>query len=97
MAVECPNESAGWNSASEALAEIRACGDGLQATLAGVFDQLDQMAGELLAHELAYQRGQQEALRAQVDRLAAVAGELTAAVAEQKQWTAGSGNNRRRR
>jgi len=49
MAVECPNESAGWNSASEALAEIRACGDGLQATLAGVFDQLDQMAGRVAA------------------------------------------------
>ena len=54
--------------------------------LAGVFDQLDQSAGELVAQELACRRDQREALQAQVDRLAAVAGELTEAVAQQKQW-----------
>lgn len=88
MAIESSTESAGWNSAYEALAEMRACGGGLQTLLADVFDQLDRMAGELLAHEAACQRGHQEALRAEVDRLAAVANELTSAVAEQKQRAA---------
>jgi hypothetical protein len=97
MAVQGSHESAGWNSVSEALAEMRAFSGGLQPLLAGVFDQLDQMASELLAHELACQRGQQEALQAQVDRLAAVASELTTAVAEQKQLAAETDNNRRKR
>jgi hypothetical protein len=88
MAVECSTEPAGWNSANEALTELRECGGGLQTLLAGVFDQFDHLAGELLAHELACQHGHQEALQAQVDRLAAVASELTSAVAGQKQRAA---------
>ena len=97
MAVECSKESAGWNSANEALAELRACSGGLPTLLAGVFDQLDHMASDLLAHELVYQHGQQEALQAQVDRLAVVASELTEAVAEQKQLAAQTNEDRRKR
>ena len=69
-------KSAGWNSANEALAELRACSGGLPTLLARVFDQLDQMASGLLVDELVYQHGQQEALQLQVDRLAVVASEL---------------------
>jgi hypothetical protein len=84
MAVDSLNQSDGWNCAREALAEIRVCNGGLQTFLDGAFDQLDHLADDLLAQELACQRGEREALQAQVDRLALVANELTAAVAEQK-------------
>ena len=85
MAADSSTQSDGWNSAREALAKVRAGTGGLQTFLAGVFDQLDRLASDLVAQDLACQRGQREALQAQVDRLAAVANELTVAVAEQKQ------------
>ncbi len=84
MAIESSTQADDWNSAREALAEIRACTGELKMFLAGIFDQLEHSAGEVLAQETAWQRGQREALQAQVDRLAMVASELTGAVAQQK-------------
>jgi hypothetical protein len=88
MPVESSNQSGDWNSAREALAEMRACPGELQTFILSVFDQLDSLASELLAHELAGQQAQRqagsEALQNQIDRLASVAAELSKAVAEQK-------------
>ena len=88
MSVESSDQRAGWECAKEALAEIRAYPGGLQALVAGVFDQLDGLVGELRAQDLAHQHNQrqaeQQALRNQIDRLAAVAADLARSVAEQK-------------
>jgi hypothetical protein len=88
MPVESPNQSGCWNSAREALAEIRAFPGELQTFFSGVFDQWGGVTDGWLVHELVEQqaqgRSEREALQGQIDRLAIVAAELAATVAEQR-------------
>lgn len=79
----------GWKCAEDALAEIRACEKDLQALVSSIFDQLNEMTNNLMAHELAQnelqQKTQHEALQKQIEQLSTVASQLTQAVAEQRE------------
>jgi hypothetical protein len=84
MATETP----GLNAARVALAEIRACPNGLQNFVLDMLDEWSEKAERLLAQELSAQQDrkqfEQDALREQIDRLASLAAELAKAAGDQK-------------
>jgi hypothetical protein len=87
------------NGLSTAVAELRACSDEMQAFVAGVFENLEEMADQLSTRERvgrhAQQQAERKALQDQIEQLASVTAELAASVAEQKRLTGDRRSNGR--
>ena len=89
MSVESSDQFQSWNCARDALADIQASAGETQTLVLNALDELDGLAGELLAQQRVLEHVQrhdgQDVLQGQIDRLASVANELAEALAEQKQ------------
>jgi predicted TPR repeat methyltransferase len=87
MSVESTRQASGWDCASQALAEIRACPGELEAFVSGLFDEFGKLVDDLLVHELAQDQAQPKketaAMQEQIDRLAAMVADLAGSVAGQ--------------
>jgi hypothetical protein len=85
MSTDSLDPSSGTQCARRALADARASSGELQASLSGAFDRLNEMADEMLAHELSQQHSEWQALDGRIERLTSLAAELAESVASQKQ------------
>jgi len=92
MSIEPFNSVADCNRIRSILAEIRASHAEFQTFFSGMFDGLEQLYDELLAHKIEHDHYdhqiEQEILQQQVDRLSALAAELIETVSEHKRLTA---------
>lgn len=79
-------------NALNALTEIRACHEDIQAFVTGAFDRLDNLVDELRGHTTTplniARQAERETMQEQIDQLAKLATELAHSVAEHKQLTA---------
>jgi hypothetical protein len=93
MSAELLNPSVSREDALDALVEIRACHDELQAFLTATFDRLDDLVDKLRANQTGQtqvkRRMEGETLQDRIDQLARLAAELAQSVAERERLAAG--------
>jgi hypothetical protein len=91
MATDSLDASGGTDCARKALANVRASSDQLQASLSDAFDRLNQLADEMLAHELNRQHAEWQALDGRIEQLTTLVAELTGPKAVGQRFAGGRG------
>jgi predicted nucleic acid-binding Zn-ribbon protein len=93
MSAELLNLSISREDALDALVEIRACHDELQAFLTATFDRLDDLVDKLRADQTGQtqvkRRMEGETLQDRIDQLARLAAELAQSMSERERPVAG--------
>jgi len=93
MSAELLNPSVCREDALNALIEIRACHDELQAFLAATFDRLNGLVDKLRTERAGQGQAKQQTeggtLQGRIDQLAHLAAELAQSVAERERLAAG--------